>query len=66
VRDLAVDDFARHTLYGRGDVVNQTLTLALVEQAKQVAGLSIVVIAVTAIVTFSIAANSWTLKHDAA
>jgi hypothetical protein len=43
--ELTLDYFNRHTLHGLGDIVHQPLLGLLANQAEQVAGLPIIVIA---------------------
>src|ERR1700759_3998846 len=55
VADLALDDFHRYAVHRRLDVVEQLLFLRDTHQAKQVAGLAVVVVSVPMVVAVGIA-----------
>ncbi len=55
--ELALDDFLRHTRHRRRDVLEETLLLLGVQQAKQVARLRVVVVAIAVIVSRGVAAD---------
>src|ERR1043165_2831665 len=50
VRDLAREDFLRHAAHGRGEVVEEAFAVRGVEEAEEVAGLRVVVVAEAVVV----------------
>src|ERR1700687_1586558 len=64
-RDLPALDLDRHALHRRSDVVEQTLLLLGVDQAIQVAGLRVVVIAVAVVVAIGITVQRGALTAKA-